>query len=248
MISVLRNFSGYWEYPKYAVMKKAVKLVQKGIILKKEDISYLFFEEFREAFNTNDLDYSSIRSRKKEYSVFKKLSPPRVMDLRRWNYIRWIRQQQSTWRGIGGHTCFIRYHRRMCADHFKDDRRLPGGGGHFSHHLHLSKLDAVVCIRKRRGHGSRRPYLNTHGAVIAREYGLPAVVGVKNAKKLIKDGQRIRVNGTQRYVRTAVTGKTQFHNWDRLSCMDIKANLLFLKALINNSLKLSWNIRVDNFP
>jgi len=35
--------------------------------------------------------------------------------------------------------------------------------------------------------------LMTHGAVIAREYGLPAVVGVENATKLIKDGQRIRV-------------------------------------------------------
>ena len=34
--------------------------------------------------------------------------------------------------------------------------------------------------------------LMTHGAVIAREYGLPAVVGVENATKLIKDGQRIR--------------------------------------------------------
>lgn len=33
-----------------------------------------------------------------------------------------------------------------------------------------------------------------HGAVIAREYGLPAVVSVDNAAKLIKDGQRIRVN------------------------------------------------------
>lgn len=40
----------------------------------------------------------------------------------------------------------------------------------------------------------------THGAVIAREYGLPAVVGVENATKLIKDGQTIRVNGTQGYV------------------------------------------------
>ena len=42
--------------------------------------------------------------------------------------------------------------------------------------------------------------LMTHGAVIAREYGLPAVVGVENAVKLIKDGQRIRVNGTEGYV------------------------------------------------
>ncbi len=40
----------------------------------------------------------------------------------------------------------------------------------------------------------------THGAVIAREYGLPAVVGVENATRLIKDGQRIRVNGTEGYV------------------------------------------------
>ena len=42
--------------------------------------------------------------------------------------------------------------------------------------------------------------LMTHGAVIAREYGLPAVVGVENATKLIKDGQRVRVNGTDGYV------------------------------------------------
>jgi pyruvate,water dikinase len=42
--------------------------------------------------------------------------------------------------------------------------------------------------------------LMTHGAVIAREYGLPAVVGVENATILIKDRQRIRVNGTDGYV------------------------------------------------
>lgn len=42
--------------------------------------------------------------------------------------------------------------------------------------------------------------LMTHGAVIAREYGLPAAVGVENATRLIKDGQRIRVNGTDGYV------------------------------------------------
>src|SRR5437764_8003286 len=42
--------------------------------------------------------------------------------------------------------------------------------------------------------------LMTHGAVIAREYGLPAVVGVEGATKLIKDGQQIRVHGTDGYV------------------------------------------------
>jgi pyruvate,water dikinase len=38
--------------------------------------------------------------------------------------------------------------------------------------------------------------LMTHGAVIAREYGLPAVVSVEQATTRIRDGQRIRVDGT----------------------------------------------------
>ncbi len=42
--------------------------------------------------------------------------------------------------------------------------------------------------------------LMSHGSVIAREYGLPAVVGVANATGLIQDGQRIRVHGTDGYV------------------------------------------------
>jgi phosphoenolpyruvate synthase/pyruvate phosphate dikinase len=42
--------------------------------------------------------------------------------------------------------------------------------------------------------------LMTHGAVIAREYGLPAVVGVERATDLIEDGQRIRLNGTDGYI------------------------------------------------
>jgi phosphohistidine swiveling domain-containing protein len=35
----------------------------------------------------------------------------------------------------------------------------------------------------------------THGAVVAREYGIPAVVGVANATRLLKTGQRVRVDG-----------------------------------------------------
>jgi len=36
----------------------------------------------------------------------------------------------------------------------------------------------------------------THGSVVAREYGIPAVVGVHQATLLLKDGQRIRLDGT----------------------------------------------------
>jgi phosphohistidine swiveling domain-containing protein len=36
----------------------------------------------------------------------------------------------------------------------------------------------------------------THGAIVAREYGIPAIVGVHQATKVLKTGQRVRVDGS----------------------------------------------------
>jgi phosphohistidine swiveling domain-containing protein len=36
----------------------------------------------------------------------------------------------------------------------------------------------------------------THGSIVSREYGLPCVVGVHSATQRLKDGMRVRVNGT----------------------------------------------------
>jgi rifampicin phosphotransferase len=35
----------------------------------------------------------------------------------------------------------------------------------------------------------------SHTAIVAREYGLPAVVGVRSALKLIRNGQTVTVDG-----------------------------------------------------
>jgi pyruvate,water dikinase len=42
--------------------------------------------------------------------------------------------------------------------------------------------------------------LMTHGSVVAREYGIPAVVGVEGATRAIRTGQRVRVHGDLGYV------------------------------------------------
>ena len=36
----------------------------------------------------------------------------------------------------------------------------------------------------------------THGAVVAREYGIPAIVGVDQATRRLQTGQRIRMDGS----------------------------------------------------
>jgi pyruvate,water dikinase len=35
----------------------------------------------------------------------------------------------------------------------------------------------------------------SHGGIVAREYGIPAVVGISDASRLLKDGQKVRING-----------------------------------------------------
>jgi len=40
----------------------------------------------------------------------------------------------------------------------------------------------------------------THGSVVAREYGIPAVVGVDRATIRLKTGQRVRVDGSTGFI------------------------------------------------
>ena len=42
---------------------------------------------------------------------------------------------------------------------------------------------------------------NSHGAVVAREYGIPAVVGVAGATEMITSGMQVTVDGASGVVR-----------------------------------------------
>ena len=72
------SFSSYFIY-KQALLKEAERLVQAGVIHDKEDIFYLSFEELREVVRSCTLDYQIISQRKDEYTLFEKLTPPRVI-------------------------------------------------------------------------------------------------------------------------------------------------------------------------
>ncbi|ACV63506.1 pyruvate phosphate dikinase PEP/pyruvate- binding [Desulfofarcimen acetoxidans DSM 771] len=209
VISVLRNFIGYREYPKYAfiqryyiykqaLLKEAVKLVQKGVIREKEDIYYLSFEELREVARTNRLDYSVITKRKEEYEVYEKLTPPRVMtsegEVISGEY-NTGNIPQGALPGIPVSTGIIEGRARVVLK--MADAIIEDGDILVTTFTDPSWTPLFVSVK---GLVTEVGGLMTHGAVIAREYGLPAVVSVENATKLIKDGQRIRVNGTEGYV------------------------------------------------
>ncbi len=209
MISRLRNFVGYREYPKYlmierywiikqALLKEAVKLVQKGVIQEKEDIYYLSFEEFREVVRTNRLDYSIITKRKEEYDVYEKLTPPRVMTSEGevlFGAYDTGNIPQGALAGIPVSSGTIEGRARVVLK--MEDANIEEGDILVTAYTDPSWTPVFVSVK---GLVTEVGGVMTHGAVIAREYGLPAVVGVENATRLIKDGQRIRVNGAEGYV------------------------------------------------
>ncbi len=209
MIDLIRNFSGFREYPKYgminryfvykqALLKEAEQLVQAGVIQDKEDIYYLTLEELRETVRTNKLNYPIISQRKDEYKVYEKLTPPRVItsdgEIITGKYKRENLPAQAII-GLPVSAGVIEGRARIILNLEAAD--LEAGDILVTAFTDPSWTPLFVSIK---GLVTEVGGLMTHGAVIAREYGLPAVVGVENATKLIKDGERIRVHGTEGYV------------------------------------------------
>jgi len=209
MISLIRNFAGYREYPKYrmvsrnfvykqALMKEAQQLVQANVIHEQEDVYFLTFEEFREVVRTHQLDYAVINQRKNDFRSFEKLTPPRVLtsdgEMLTGRYKRGNVPTNAIV-GLPVSSGIIEGRARVITDLSAAD--LGEGDILVTVFTDPSWTPLFVSIK---GLVTEVGGLMTHGAVIAREYGLPAVVGVENATRLIKDGQRIRVNGTEGYI------------------------------------------------
>ena len=209
MIDLVRNFIGYREYPKYdivsryfiykqALLKEAEKLVEANVLQEKEDIYYLTFEELREVVSTNMVDHQVIDERKEAYKIYEKLTPPRVITSDGEIIMGRYKRESLPAGAIAGlavSSGVIEGRARVILN--MDDVDLEDGDILVTAFTDPSWTPLFVSIK---GLVTEVGGLMTHGAVIAREYGLPAVVGVENATKLIKDGQRIRVNGTDGYV------------------------------------------------
>jgi rifampicin phosphotransferase len=209
MIDLVRHFIGFREYPKYgivsrflvykrALLKEAEKLVEVGVIREKEDIYYLGFEELRDAVRTKALDHSIIGKRKDEYGLFEKLTPPRIItsdgEIIAGKYNREDLPAGAI-AGLAVSSGVVEGRARVILR--MEDAELEEGDILVTTFTDPSWTPLFVSIK---GLVTEVGGLMTHGAVIAREYGLPAVVGVQDATKLIRDGQQIRVHGTEGYV------------------------------------------------
>jgi pyruvate,water dikinase len=209
MIDRVRTFIGYREYPKYgmvsryfvykqALLQEAERLVQAHVLREKEDIFYLTLQELHDVVRTNQVDDQLIRQRKDAFRSYQALTPPRVLTsdgeviagaYRRDNLPAGVLV------GLPVSAGTIEGRARVIVDIAQAD--LQAGDILVTAYTDPSWAPLFVAIK---GLVTEVGGLMTHGAVIAREYGLPTVVGVEHATRLIRDGQRIRVHGTDGYV------------------------------------------------
>ncbi len=209
MIDRVRTFIGYREYPKYgmisrylnykrALLADAERLVRARVLGDREDIFFLMFEELHDLVRTEHVDDGLIQRRKDAFASYHALTPPRVLtsdgEAIAGSYGR-DGLPPGALAGLAVSAGTVEGRARVILD--MADADVEEGDILVTAHTDPSWSPLFVAIK---GLVTEVGGLMTHGAVIAREYGLPAVVGVEQATRLIRDGQRIRVHGSDGYI------------------------------------------------
>jgi pyruvate,water dikinase len=209
MIDRVRTFGGYREYPKFgivnryfvyklALLEEAERLVEADVLCDREDIFYLTFHELHDVVSTRRVDQHLIRQREDAFRSHQALTPPRVLTSDGEVIAGAYRRDDvptDALIGLPVSAGTIEGRARVIRDIAQTD--IDPGDILVTTYTDPSWTPMFLSIK---GLVTEVGGLMTHGAVIAREYGLPAVVGVEHATQLIRDGQRIRVHGTDGYV------------------------------------------------
>jgi phosphoenolpyruvate synthase/pyruvate phosphate dikinase len=209
MMNRVRTFAGYREYPKYgmisryfvykqALLEEAERLVQAQVLREKEDIFYLTLQELRDAVRSNQVDDRLVLQRRDAFRTYQTLTPPRVLTSEGEVIAGSYRRDDLPSGALGGLAVSAgTVEGRARVIHDVAEAHLEPGDILVTACTDPSWTPLFVAIA---GLVTEVGGLMTHGSVIAREYGLPAVVGVEHATRLIQDGERVRVHGTEGYV------------------------------------------------
>ena len=208
-IDRVRTSIGYREYPKYglvsrylvykqALMEEAGRLVRADVLREADDLFYVTFPELQDVERTHEVDDELIHRRRDAFRSYQALTPPRVLTSEGEVVAGSYRRDDvpaGALVGLPVSAGVIEGRARVVLD--MEEADLEAGDILVTAYTDPSWSPVFVTIA---GLVTEVGGLMTHGAVIAREYGLPAVVGVERATRLIQDGQRIRVHGTDGHV------------------------------------------------
>ncbi|KAI9282407.1 pyruvate phosphate dikinase PEP/pyruvate-binding protein [Umbelopsis sp. AD052] len=211
LVNVFRYRAGMREHPKYTLIRmfwiakkvlleEANTLVESGTLAAASDIFYLGLSEVASLLaNTFEGDAKELISQRKEQHIKDdNVHPVRLMTSEG-EVVNGARKSSNAPEGAilgsGVSAGVVEGYARVVMS--PDNAELKSGEIMIAPFtdpgwtpLFNSAKALVICVGG----------MLTHGAVVAREYGIPAVVGVDNATDLIKTGQYIRVDGNEGYI------------------------------------------------
>lgn len=211
LIKIYRNLMGFRESPKYFIIKffglirgiildEAYEMEKQNILLDKEEIFYFSLDEIIEIMSGSYEDdiKETVVKRKEDFKMYEKITPPRVMTSNGeiiTGKLKNSKAPEGALMGTAASAGIVEGIARIVLKVSEAD--LKSGEimiAPFTDPAWTPLFNSVSGLVVEVGG------MMTHGSVIAREYGIPAVVGVNNATKLIKNGDKIRVNGTEGYI------------------------------------------------
>jgi len=182
-----------------AIRFEARELLDRGLVDQPSDVWFLSLDELIDALDGVDGDLRArIESRRADHERFQKMTPPRVLTSEGESVVARHTGEDLPEGAIGGSaasagvvegiakvildpTTSVLQAGEILVAPFTDPGWTP---------LFINAAGLVMEVGG----------LMTHGSVVAREYGIPAVVCVPDATKRIRTGQRIRVDGDRGFV------------------------------------------------
>lgn len=210
LLNLFRNTVGIREFPKYimiqyfdifkkAILEEGKQLYEQGKIEKIEDVFYFSLDEIISILeNSLQNTHVLIQSRKELETQYRKLTPPHVIT----SDGEIFTPEQSNEHAPPGALIGIPVSAGVTEGYVKVVRSLEEGKLNKGEILVAPYTDPgwTPLFQSAKALVTEIGGMMTHGSVVAREYGIPAVVSVENATKRLKDGQYIRVDGTNGYV------------------------------------------------
>lgn len=206
VIKVLRHYLPLREHPKYLIVNllmiakryiltEGENWVRQGRLAEAADIFYLNYQELLVAVDTNEPLHHLVSKRKEEYDFYQRLNPPRVLTSDGEEIKADYQTDQipaGALAGLGGSAGVVEGVAKVITD--------PRQGAVNKGEILVAPftdpgwtplfINAAGLVTEVGG-------LLTHGTVVAREYGIPAVVGIVDATKKITSGQKIVVDGNR---------------------------------------------------
>ena len=201
----MRNFMWWREELKdlsnryYALVKKYTKVLaekyyEKNILKDKLDIHYLKYTDILDFIDrkiNKDKLYKIIEKNKKYCSSFINFKNPNDIGRKYANLNRKKISTKSILKGVGC-SSGVRSGKVRVLKNLNDINKIEKGEILVTKFIDTGWISRFAILN-----GVVSEYGGTlcHSSIVAREYGIPAIVGIENVEKILKNGETIEING-----------------------------------------------------